>query len=275
MIISKKTLWIVSACGVGALLLFFFFDLPIAQAAYHPGTWFGAFFRVAAPMMPSLCALLFLGCIVREQRQPMRWRVFSLVAAIFFSGVGTYMFFHNLHWSHPVAIAAVAAALFAGALLLGGWLHPDLDAVRRAAATAVVMIAVVFIAVELLKNIWGRPRFYAMTDPVTEFTRWIFPQGKPTSNAFKSFPSGHTANGSDVLLLLLLPMVFPSAQKHKIGLTVFAYVWIVLTAVSRMVEGMHFASDVTVGFLLAFWTFCAVSRIFFRHNLPGAKNHNT
>ena len=271
---SRKTVWMVSVFGCTALLLFFFFDLPIAQLVYRPGTWFGAFFRVAAPMAPPICGLLFFGCLARSEEQTAGWRLFGCFAALLLAAAGGYLFFYYLDWFHPLAVAALALLLFAGSLLSGGMLHPEPRVLRRAAVTAAVTITAVFLAVELLKNIWGRPRFYAMTEPEAEFVRWLFPQGRPVSDAFKSFPSGHTANGSMVLLLLLLPSVFPGAARYKTVLEVFVCCWAVLTAFSRMVEGMHFASDVTAGFLVAFWIFCGISgAVFARGTKPAAPEH--
>ena len=259
MVLSKKTVWAVSVLGCAALLIFFFLDLPAAQSVYRPGTWFGAFFRVAAPMMPPVFGLLFSGCLARSESEPAGWRFFGCFTALLFASAGGYLFFHYLGRSHPAAVAALSLLLLSGSLLLGGVLHPRPETLRRTAVTAVIVIAAVFLTVELLKNIWGRQRFCFMADPAAEFTRWLFPQGRPSSDAFKSFPSGHTANGSMVLLLLLLPSVFPGAERHRLLLKLFAGGWIVLTALSRMLEGMHFASDVTAGFLVAFWVFCAVS----------------
>ena len=183
-----------------------------------------------------------------------------MILYVFFT---KFQFFHYIKWSHPAAVAGLAVVLLVGALLLGGMFKADPKALCRAAVTALVMIALVFLEVEILKNIWGRRRFYSMTDPAAEFTRWLFPQGKPASDSFKSFPSGHTANGSAALLLLLLPSVFPKAKWNKTVLAVCVFGWSACVAVSRMLEGAHFASDVTVGFLLAFLTFFAVSRIVF------------
>jgi len=264
MAVSKKTAWIVSACGTAALILFFFVDLPVARQLYRPGTGFGAFFRVAAPLMPPLCGLLFSGCLARTTEEPVGWRLFGAASSAVYSAAGGFLFFYYLGVRRPVATLLLAAALFLGSMLLGGISKPDPAALRRAAAAAFVMIGAVFLTVEILKNIWGRPRFYAMTDPALQFTRWLFPKGKPVSDAFKSFPSGHTANGSAVLLLMLVSAVFPRAARSKTTLSVFVWSWIALTALSRMLEGMHFASDVTVGFLISFWTFCAVQHMVYR-----------
>lgn len=274
--VSRKTVWAISVFGCGALLFFFFFDLPVAQLVYRPGTWFGAFFRVAAPMAPPICGLLFSGCLTRSKSQTVGWRLFGCFAALLFAAAGGYLFFRYLDRVHPAAVMALTLLLFGGSLLLGGVLHPEPETLRCAEVTAIVTITAVFLAVELLKNIWGRPRFYAMTEPAAEFVRWLFPQGKPVSDAFKSFPSGHTANGSMVLLLLLLPSVFPGVARHKTVLEVFVCCWAALTAFSRMVEGMHFASDVTAGFLVAFWIFCGTSSaVFARGTKPAAPENKT
>ena len=79
-------------------------------------------------------------------------------------------------------------------------------------------------------------------DDFSKFTPWYLLQGN-TGNT--SFPSGHTADAWAIIVVTL----FISKEKIKLyrSALIAAIVWGTLVAISRVVIGAHFASDVTVG----------------------------
>ncbi len=95
--------------------------------------------------------------------------------------------------------------------------------------------------VNLVKFIWQRPRFDEMLAEgrLSDFTAWYEPFGPGGS----SFPSGHTASACGILMLLVLCDLFPALARHKVGISVFCWGYIVLMAFSRLVMGRHFLSD--------------------------------
>ncbi len=105
------------------------------------------------------------------------------------------------------------------------------------------------IAVNVLKCIWARPRFYSFENPVQEFLPWYIPQPFVwTNDALKSFPSGHTTSASSALLLIEFSTIYHANRKQKMILGVIAILWIVVTASSRVFGGYHFLSDTLAGF---------------------------
>ena len=124
--------------------------------------------------------------------------------------------------------------------------------------------------VSALKNYVDRVRFRTMNCAVGEsvggfdaYTRWyevthnadafratILTEYK---DAFRSFPSGHTSNaGASYALLLLIPALEIKDRRVKAALIVGPVLWTGLTAVSRIVAGAHFMSDVLFGGTIAF-----------------------
>jgi membrane-associated phospholipid phosphatase len=75
---------------------------------------------------------------------------------------------------------------------------------------------------------------------------------------FKSFPSGHTASAAYILTLITLKNVIPALRGQEKILTIAGFVWIILTAIARIVSGAHFLTDVTFGFLITFTIMWAV-----------------
>ena len=67
-----------------------------------------------------------------------------------------------------------------------------------------------------------------------------------------------------LVLVMLFSKAFPSLRRVQPLLNACTVIWIPLMAFSRMVEGMHFASDVTAGFVLALAIFALVSSERFR-----------
>ena len=236
--------------GAAALAAFYFYDLPIAQAVYRPDTLFGSVMDAAAPTVPPLIALFLLLATaqsgVSRPAAVAEWIGAAAAAVLAVHECSKYGVFG---WSWPVQ-CAVAVPLLALTAVLARRCSADPAALRRLTACAVAMILLTLGTTELLKNLWGRQRFCTLTD-FSQFTDWLTRSGRPASDAFKSFPSGHTANVGSILLLTLFPYAFPALRKHRTALGMLAAAVILLTAFSRMLEGMHYASDVTAGALIA------------------------
>ncbi|MHA1500228.1 MAG: phosphatase PAP2 family protein [Candidatus Heimdallarchaeota archaeon] len=109
----------------------------------------------------------------------------------------------------------------------------------------VVLLAIMnpLIFVQITKLVCGRVRFRDLvgTD-FADYTPWYLPPGPSLHNA--SFPSGHTAMG-----WMLLPLIILVRDRRKRDpikrLVIFGSIaWGFFVAVSRVIIGAHFASDV-------------------------------
>jgi membrane-associated phospholipid phosphatase len=99
---------------------------------------------------------------------------------------------------------------------------------------AILTSLTVWFALEVnltLKDLWGRYRPYELTSGNHEFTNWLTINGV---NGHKSFPSGQW---------------FVSNNKRK-GFFIGGIVYGVVIAISRVIVGAHFFSDVTFSFFL-------------------------
>lgn len=134
------------------------------------------------------------------------------------------------------------------------------------------------VIVTVMKEIWARERFRVMVGAYDRdlvpygdysgFTAWYLPQGFKTrpedyvalrnavdeamghsGDAFKSFPSGHTGGASAILCLIILPDIMPKtfAGKKKQSLWAVGLFYTALVAISRIVMGAHYLSDVLFG----------------------------
>jgi len=131
--------------------------------------------------------------------------------------------------------------------------------------TIVCVLADILI-VNVLKYIWGRPRYREMlTDgDFSIFSAWYHINGL-SLHGHHSFPSGHTASASAFFVLCGLTEVFPEYKKKESFLAFVAAFYTFTMAYSRIVVGAHFLSDVTAGFLIGFVTYAVTRFIYFRH----------
>ncbi len=119
--------------------------------------------------------------------------------------------------------------------------------------------------VQGLKIVSGRARYRMMhlvttatgEDAFSYYTPWYVFNGKRTvfekwvelgvnENGFKSFPSGHTSAGAITVCLIVLPKLFKNLNTLK-GKTVcygIAIIFPIIVAISRVVVGAHFLTDV-------------------------------
>jgi len=116
---------------------------------------------------------------------------------------------------------------------------------RNYRSIAFVLILVSFgavIFVNILKIIWARPRMRSI-DTIDQFKYWYQINGPTFDNELKSFPSGHTANA----FVMIVYSMFIKNPKYKRYFVTFAITWGSLVALSRVILGAHFLSDVVIG----------------------------
>lgn len=107
---------------------------------------------------------------------------------------------------------------------------------------AILASLTVWFALEVnltLKDLWGRYRPYELTSGNHEFTNWLTINGV---NGHKSFPSGHTMAAT---LCIVFMVRFNNKRK---SFFIGGIVYGVVIAISRVIVGAHFFSDVTFSF---------------------------
>lgn len=255
---TKKEFWSVLGIAAALLAVFAFMDLPISLALYQPESLFGKLFEVIGELPAALTAA-FSGAAIMllHDGQSSGKKVLTSLCggAVWLIGCvmcGVMPMNYVETPSQMLRIILIAAAAAVSALPVLRLPKEKQAAARRVALVGILLFFTVLIGFNLIKMLWGRMRLRSMTAPYEDFTMWLLPQGFTTDNEFMSFPSGHTAQASLMLMITLLPCVFPKLTAYMRALKGSAYVWVVLVAVSRVVMGAHFASDVTVGFLITF-----------------------
>lgn len=166
---------------------------------------------------------------------------------------------------YVIAVAALLAVGFT-ALLIFAWKNVKAETNDAMFKWLFIIIGVVafYLLVSLIKSPVGRMRFRTMNaagdTEFTQFTSWWVSNGKRTpyellpSDQCKSFPSGHTYSAAVIYTIICLPDMIKSWDKKWIRFTLWAVAIIVtgLVAISRIVVGAHFMSDVLFGGTISF-----------------------
>ncbi|MCF0260710.1 MAG: phosphatase PAP2 family protein [Erysipelotrichaceae bacterium] len=260
----------------GALAVFgigTFFDLQINQILYRPeSVW--ALFLYGFGAAPIFWCLLSSGILlIFKIRTANMWKNAGLTAVgilLTISGLIFPAYYAYEHITISLYLTVVSTFLVdvlptAGILFLV-W-HTDQKKLRLMIAFMLILSIGSYATVSLIKGLFQRPRFIALLrEPGLFFQPWWMITEKnlmisknvlTEPDLFRSFPSGHTTSAAAIFAFVSLPLFSPAVEKQRNLLFVLAVGYVVLIAVSRIVLGYHFLTDVTAGFLIsmAFFVF--------------------
>ena len=266
----------------------------LPAGAYYANDFFGVVFECIGTspelLLGGICAAMIAVWAMRLMKRGVGRTLLVLAGSVGTVGAYTWEFYDLFHYicrhmpgddrGVPAFLWGVAAflALFCAALTLFAVNSFSDDTLRRLPRFACVTIGSILFAlavVNVLKNPVGRMRYRAMNviGDFSGFTPWFAVNGQPdktwmretfgTADAFKSFPSGHTrAAAAAFYLISLADVIGVESRRRRALLWCFAILFTGLVAVSRIVVGAHFFSDVLVGGTIGF-AVCMVSREFF------------
>ena len=288
---------------VALLLVATFYDLKINAALGNADSVYGQFFRLFGELtgwiiVPIAGAFMFQvtpkktkgGIIVA-----VFWAIVVLVGWLLsfkyvleeFTGDAYVAGYYLSPYDHIIIYAAVFAVLATPASIAATGRISDKKTLYKLAMFAAAMLialALSQILVNIMKYAWSRQRFRNLpignggTDS-TGFTPWYHPNfgknkginyypdsaGMKESDAYKSFPSGHTAGAALTFVLVMLPDLFDKLKKFKPCFYIFAIVYTVAVAVSRIVNRAHYMSDTLfggyIGALSSFFAIFLVGKI--------------
>ena len=187
-------------------------------------------------------------------------------------------------FEHSAAVYGIEAffGVIMAALALVATMHFKPETLKKllwfclAAACAVALANILML---IIKGPVGRMRYraiqsslgadYIASGELKGYTQWFVSNGQPdeailqkfletygVKDAFKSFPSGHTCSAGTLYTLIMIPTLFGFKEKNKKGATLACWLvpilYTALVAISRIMVGAHYMSDVTFGGTLAF-----------------------
>ena len=273
---GKRVLLCAGAFLLTMMMIGSFWDYPISQAFYDPSNPFGLFFA-AFGEYPAALGFAAAGAMLLSARNRKNriTGILQMIAGCWFvlSGAAMASMLPKGYLEIPTLLS-VGIGLICTGLTVWGFLRlcrgGDRRVVIRVAAVFLLVIFADILVVNLIKIPWGRARMRLVAvDERAYFMPWWIAGSelKDTLTAtgvaaeeFKSFPSGHTANASTLMLLCLLPMLRPKLAAKQTLLFLIGFFWTILVAVSRIIMGAHYLADTIVGFAVGLIVLILMSR---------------
>jgi len=277
---GKRALISTALILLGCMVTGSFADYPISKVLYDQSNPFGRFFAAFGEYPAALgfaaAGAMLLAARNREKRLK---GILQILAGCWFilSGAAMAAMLPKGYLVIPTWLS-VGIGLTCTGLTVWGTLHlcngADRSAAIRVAVTVLLVIFTDIILVNIIKIPWGRARMrlVAVDERAYFMPWWQMGSGlKETlvtagvaAEEFKSFPSGHTANASTLMLLCLGPMLQSRLVKKQTLLFGIGLAWTTLVALSRIMMGAHYLTDTTVGFAIGLGALVGVSHIVFR-----------
>lgn len=263
----------------------------LKNGSYLSKNPFGRFFETVGET-PVYFVCVFSATVTyhyfRRKSGAVKWTG-AILSALIVAGLsyyGIYKFFkyigeHTGSYEKLTSFSAktcyiTAAALNTALAAYFGEKIPESFILRVVKVCFVILLTALFsqVITTLFKKLAGRPRYRAMyvadynglsAEGFSLFRRWyeffgyvrkpsdaLIGSGVVASDAYKSFPSGHSSSAAMIIVLNAFPALFPKTDKRWIKITVFAFsaLYVLAVMLSRIVVGAHFLSDVVFGTLI-------------------------
>ena len=275
----RKVLYGIVAVFAVLLLVGTFCDFQLTSALYVQDQALAQLISAVGlqPLAPPLCILL--GALVQRHLAGSRSIIFKVLICIALVLAGCYSFaemmksFLSYDGIGPLLPFEVSkdvsrglGAILGLVLMVVGYrsaLKNDDEKLMQRLVVTVLLLVGVFIFSEIIKGFMHRPRHRTIVLGYEgiEFQPWYLPfhghkelteMYQLSSDAFKSFPSGHCIQtGAAVISFYGLAALYP-ALRSKWGVATVVFIALVLCVpISRLVLGAHYLSDVAVGIVLS------------------------
>ncbi len=256
----------------GAFLLYLFlflqlsaFDLSFSQyltsVRYEPFVLWGKHIGV----LPASMIAAFAFCVIARHYEGKQR--YLCISAGYAASVAAAYYICSIWRTDTYMLSAAAAVLLLLLLRKPAERIPLNDETLRICQAGILLAACSVSLTTVLKVIWGRPRFWSLSANMQEYAQWYEISGPVWfADMNKSFPSGHTTAASVILWIRYLPRLDQRLQGKEVFLTVFAGLWIVCTALSRIMAGMHFISDTMAGFAVCCTVYLLIDHYYIRQS---------
>ena len=257
---SKKTLFTVLTVLVVFMAVGTFYDLAISEALYNEHNVIAVITNSFA-MVPSGIVMVYCAGIVNWFLKNTKLYIPSMLVPVAagvleWHEVGKWIGMNKFVW---LALGVITGIIV---ILLFKVIEPHVSKKQFIVAFIFLATATCLTAnVELLKNIWGRRRYYSMDNPATQFTPWYIPHPGMEGDIFESFPSGHSSFACLLTFLIYLPEMVNVKLNKGVALGI-AFTWVALVMFGRICYGAHFLTDVSFGAIVGvIWCYVGQSCI--------------
>ena len=260
--------WVIAVAGI---VCGSFFDLQISTAIASPRSTLGLVISAIGPTI-GFAGVAVLGggflAFIKHGKYHIILKILFAILALACLGVAVYYpageyfgingFYGVLpEWvGYPIAAVPAIGATIGGYFLFKDYQNKNLWVVF---VIIIVLLCVALLAViPTLKDTMHRPRYRLIsTNENVKFHNWWEPCKNykeliETYNIhkdnFKSYPSGHTAEASILLVTItFLPLANKKFEKVQLPLFIVAFLIVLGVAFARILAAAHYLSDVSTG----------------------------
>jgi membrane-associated phospholipid phosphatase len=269
---NKKSIFIFAAVYI--IIMGFLalgdFDFSFSLAIINPDSIWANFFNLFGEMPANLLVLAGITILFGARIKEVLWRnvISHILALPFMALVSWFIVYLPIQYSfenHSTGLAEgmpgywkiisiiLGLLLFAFALFFQKKISDEkLKEMKKAGILFIVLVLGEVILVNIVKIVWGRPRM-RIIESADQFRKWFIIDTPALNNDYKSFPSGHTANGFAAIGFSVLLPYLSNLSKKKV--MAFGLIWGSFVALSRVVLGAHFLSDVITGGYITIFLF--------------------
>lgn len=254
-IVWNPIIWIV--IFVAGMVIFTFYDLPIAKAVCRLNSTYARVFEILGLITTPMAGIFFAisnFLTIRFAKMRVLSIFLSWLALITFTGfniISVYML--NRYWVGSMVLfdmIFIAFSMWANRYVCS---YARVVELRKVMMIGLSATLVAVLGQTLIKYGFNRPRFITLTEPDVQFTYWFVHH--PIAHD-SSFPSGHAAQSALSFILVYLKRFIPRLRTKKWefitwGTAIFITV---STMISRMLMGVHYATDVWAGCFLTLFT---------------------
>ncbi|MEG1520540.1 MAG: phosphatase PAP2 family protein [Clostridia bacterium] len=277
---NKRDIIIAAGVLLALMIVGSFFDYQISCALFDMSNVFGIAFAVFGEL-PAMIGLTVAGVLLlkfrnKDKKAIMVMQIFFGALLVIYGTASTLIpQVLNVKWNMAVMIA-IAVMLNACAILAVCKITQDTDrkTAIRVAISLIISIFAIMIVINIIKVPWARPRMRLIASNQDAIYQpwWVVGSGlKETLVAagaaaedFKSFPSGHTSNAVNLVLLVLFSKLNVKLENKKSLLFYIGFVWALIVALSRIIMGAHFLTDTVVGIAIGLLICVLVSSLVFK-----------
>lgn len=280
--LSNRLILSIFACIALSMLLGSFFDLSISDLLLHQES-FAGLMAAGYGSMPNYLLGVICGYLLIRRASPggplipyygrVVFGGLVLVGCAFYGGYDTGRYISAMPRGLAIGIGFGFSIL---ACFFTEWALRDApDTVVARLLKILILIALgPTIITHIVKIPWARPRMRLLVSnlgSMVSFRPWYQPgladkatliaSGIPKEE-LKSFPSGHTTAAATALSLYYIASASPGLRSRRFSFFLGGLIWALLVALSRIIVGAHFLTDVTAGFAISYTVFIVAGRLF-------------
>ena len=242
-----------------------FYDYQISLALHNESNLFGIFFA-AFGQFPARICLSVAGTLLIALKEKKFNTYFYYMIGFLLNIIAIYYcakdFIHYMNMNPILSlIITILIITICNFFILHITKETNQQEIKKYIILLIATIILQLLIVNMIKVPWSRPRMRMISKvPEANFQPWwvigcanreVIQQLGIANEEFKSFPSGHTASAACICLLDTLPILNNKLKDKENLLYTIGFVFILMVALSRIIVGAHFLTDVTVGMLIS------------------------